>query len=325
MIGKYLPPVGGRTVADGLRDDLSECESWVLRLDADKWPALFKGSGEERTDGLALLRQLDRIADELERLEQRGVELRAESGRFESVLSHLRRRERALVAQVGSEMVTQRPADARWWWHLNEHVATNRRHQLMRTARVWLVGICLLATLYVLYDRFLAPPPNVREAQSHFFQGEQAVSEGDLALAVERFEATTVLDPERAEAYLWVGVLLNVMENGDEATAAFAKARTLFETEAEFMFQRGMTYLALNDLDAANQDALAVIELTPDQPRGYFLLGSVAEQMGDFQLAGDSFQRTAELADSADQAALQVTARIRLANVLQRSVVFPQQ
>jgi tetratricopeptide (TPR) repeat protein len=51
--------------------------------------------------------------------------------------------------------------------------------------------------------------------------------------------------------------------------------------------------LSLGDFDAANQDANAAIELAPQRPEGYFLLGNVAEQVGDLRLALDSFQQEA--------------------------------
>jgi len=42
----------------------------------------------------------------------------------------------------------------------------------------------------------------------------------------------------------------------------------------------------------------------------------VAKQVGDLDLARVSFQRMAELAEETNQAELQATARLRLANVL---------
>jgi Tfp pilus assembly protein PilF len=86
-----------------------------------------------------------------------------------------------------------------------------------------------------------------------------------------------------------------------------------------------LLYLSLSDFDAANQDANAAIELAPQRPEGYFLLGNVAEQVGDLRLALDSFQQAAALAESPGQTTLQATARVRIASVLQRLAGNPQQ
>jgi len=322
-MGKHPASLGGRTLADGLREDLSQCEKWILQIGVGVQPKLNKGSADQASDGAKLLRLLDRVADELERLEQRGVDLRAERGRLESVLNQLRRRERALVAQMGPVMAMQRPADARWWWYLDEQVAADRRRALKRVVGTILVGLGVLVVLYFLYDRFLALPHPIRQTNTHFFQGEQAAVEGNLTRAIEQFETVTALDPEHAEAHLWLGVLYHSAGSPDKAMGAFEKAEILFETETEFLFQRGLIYLSVNDVFAAEQDARAAIQLAPDRPEAYFLQGSVAEQVGDLELAMVSFQRTAELAEATNQVELQATARLRLANVLQRQMTVP--
>lgn len=312
MTGKHPPPIGGRTLADELRDDLGRCEKWVTQI----------GAG---IDELALLRLLDRVSDELERLEGRGVDLRAERGRLESVLAQLQRHDKALVAQIGPALATQRPAGARWWWHLDEQVAAKRRRLLKRTALGTLLGLGLLVAAYLFYDRVLAPPPHIRQANAHFAEGEQLAAEGDLARAIEEFEAVTALNPEYSEAHLWLGVLYQATGEAQQAETAFERARALLGSEARFLFQRGAFYLWLNDPDAAYKDALTAIEQAPDQPEGYFLLGNVAEVVGDMELAVASFQHTAELAEATGNAELQATARMRLATALQSLMIMPEQ
>jgi tetratricopeptide (TPR) repeat protein len=283
-----------------------------------------KDSNDAGTDALLLLQLLDQIAEELEDLEQRGVDVRAERGRFETVLNQLRRRERQLVALAGAEMPGQRPPDARWWWHLNEKVAADRKRRLRRVIGVTLLGLGVLSVLYLLYDQFLAPPPSIRQATSLVFKGERAAAEGDLTRAIEQFEAAVALQPDRAEAHLWLGLLYQSTSSLEKAALAFERAQAFLDNELEFLLQRGLLTLSLGDLDAANQDANAAIELAPQRPEGYFLLGNVAEQVGDLELALDSFQQASDLAESTGQVTLQVTARVRMATVLQRLATMPQ-
>lgn len=327
MTGEHPPQTGGRTfgartLADELRDDLSKCEKWVAQIDDGVRfvpPERSVDAGDQaEMGGLVLLQKLDRVADELERLEERGADMRAERVRFENVLSELRRRDKVFVVKVGPAMAAQRPADARWWWYLDEQVAAKRWRRLKWAVAVALAAVILLGLLYVLYDRFLAAPPNVRQANSLVFHGEKAAIEGDVTRAVEQFERATVLDPENAEAQLWLGVLYQMTGSADQAPTAFGRAQALLNDQVAFWFQRGVLYLALNDNDAASKDALSLIELVPGRPEGYFLLGSVAEKSGDLAAARDSFQKAAELADETGAVEMEVTARIRLGTVLQQ-------
>lgn len=330
MTEKQPPNSSGLLRADRLRSDLDRCERWIANLEPGGRPALTLWSKSTASDNadvnpLLLLRVLDDIADELEYLEQRGVDLRAERGRFETVLNQLRRRERSLVALAGAEMPAQRPPDARWWWYLNEKVATDRKRRLRRVIGSTLIGLGVLSVLYLLYDHFLAPPPNIRQANSFVFKGERAATEGDLTRAIEQFEAAVALEPDRAEAHLWLGVLYQSTGSLEKAALAFERVQALLGSGPDFLLQRGLLYLSMSDFDAANRDATAAIEMAPERPEGFFLLGNVAEQVGDLRLALDSFQQAADLAESTGQTTLQVTARIRIATVLQRLAVNPQQ
>jgi tetratricopeptide (TPR) repeat protein len=330
VTGRYPLPVGGRTLADDLRDDLTQCELLVSRIGhaAGQAPPTASAApitGDAKTDGLTLLRLLDSVADGLERMEQRGTDLRAERVRFENVLLQLNSRDRAFVSQIGGTLQAERPVDARWWWHLNEQVAAKRRRRLKRVVGTTLIALVLVAVLYVLYDRLLAAPPNVRKAVSAVFQGEQAVSEGNLQQAIEQFEKAVELDPENSEALLWLGVLYQNVNDTERAKTAFEEARTHLSSDVDFLLERGLLFLTLGDNESARQDAQAAIDLSPGQPEGYFLLGNVAEQMGDLELAYNAFDRTSQLAAETGQVTLQATARMRLANVLQRLMVAPQQ
>ncbi len=316
MTGKHPPITGGRTLADEMRDDLAQCEDRVVQI----------GAG---ADGLALLRLIDRVADDLERLEARGVDLRAERARLEHVLGQLERRKRKLVAEMGGALAAGRPAEARWWWHLDERVAADRRRSLKRVATVTLAGLVLLALVYVLYDRFIAPPPHIRQASAHYFDGEQTASEGDLPGAIEQFEAAVTLDPERSDAYVWLGVLYEATGDVDRAEINFERARAFLKDddggETYFLFQRGALYLAFNDIDAAEQDAMTAIEAAPDRPEGFFLLGNVAERVGDLQMAAAAFQQTAALAEAAGEDALRATALMRFATLSEMLMTMPEQ
>jgi tetratricopeptide (TPR) repeat protein len=329
-MGKHTRRSHSRAQADRLREDLDQCERWVVQIGRTDSSILARVptttvSGATENRGLLLLRLLDQVADELEFMERRGADLRAERGRFETVLNQLRRRERALVAQVGTDMAAQRPPNARWWWYLNEKVAADRKRLFRRVVGVMLIALILLSLGYLGYDRFLALPPHVRQADAHLFEGESAVNQGDLTHAIAEFEKAVALDPTRFEAHLWLGVLHKTTGNLEKAARSFEKAQTLLGSGPEFLLQRGLLYLTLNDLDAANRDATAAVELAPGRPEGFFLRGNAAEQAGDLELALASFQQAVVLAESTGHTALLAMAQVRIADVLQQLAENPQQ
>jgi tetratricopeptide (TPR) repeat protein len=317
VTGKHPPPVGGRTLADDVRDDLTQCENWVGQV------GMGGRSARVGFDGLALLHLLDRVADELERLETRGVDLRAERGRWETMLAQLRRRAKTLVAQVDPTLATQRPPGARWWWYLDEQVTADRRRRLRQTLVGVLVGLGVLALAYFFYENFVAPPPHIRQATAQFYDGERAVTKGDWARAIEHFESAVAFDPEYAEAHLWLGVLYQETDAADRAAVAFEQAQRHFDTESYFLFQRALFYLASGDTGAASGDAQRAIEAFPDRPEGYYVQGHVAEELGDLELAVASFRRVIELAEASGAVELEVNARLRLAT-LTEALLMPQ-
>lgn len=307
----HVPP-GGRTAADGLRDDLGLCEKWVVALD------------QAETDPIRLLQSLDRIVSDLEGLEERGVNLQAERVRLENVLNQLRRRGAKLVARAGVDLIARRPDDARWWWYLDQEVAARRLRLIKQAVTIGLAVLLCLVAAYYVYDRFLGPPPNVREAYSRMLEGEQAAAAGDLDEAITHFEAAVAADPQGEEAYLWLGVLYRIRGRAEESEAAFEQARALIEAQGEagdqvqFYVWRGMVYAKVGDLAAATDDALRAIDLNPQSAEAYFVLGQVAELADDRELAINAYLQAIELAEAAGEVELGATIRIRLATVMQQ-------
>ncbi len=306
----HLPP-GGRTAASDLRERLERCEKWVIVLD------------QPEVDPIDLLRQLDAIADQFEALEARGADLQAERGRFENLLNQLRRRDAKLVARLGDSLAAERPDDGRWWWYLDRAVSERRIGYVKRAIAISLGLVILLAAAYFLYERFLAPPPNVREAYGRMLKGEAAAAEGKLDEAIVHFEAAASADPQEEEAYLWLGVLYQIQGQPQASRAAFEQARVLIKARGEaddqvqFYVWRGTVYARLGDVEAATDDALQAISLDPESAEAHFLLGQAAELAGDAETAAQAYMRAIELAEASGDIELEAIVRVRLAAVLQ--------
>lgn len=308
-MGKFFIPPTIHTPADRIRASLDGAERRVTNL---------RGTGSQ---ALELLHLLDRTAQELAELEAAGVDVRSERVRFETVQRQLCRQQRRFVAAAGvalrEERVSVQPDQTRWWWFLDEAVARQRRRQLRRRLVGGLVATVLLLVAYLAYDRFIAPPPHVRQAFRHSASGESLVEEGDLPAALAEFEAAAALTPDDPDPWLWQGVIHFELNELDDAQVAFDTARDLYGTDTSFLLARGVAYLHVGDPAAASADAEQALIKSPHSGWGYYLRASVAVQQGDYESAIADLERAETLARVVEDVQLEAHARTQRAHVIQ--------
>jgi tetratricopeptide (TPR) repeat protein len=309
-MGKYFIPSTALTPVDHLRELLDKTEQLVANL---------SGAGAQV---LELLHWLDQITDLVLEFETTGVDVRAERARLETVRRQLRHRQKSFLSEAGSALQEERaaaqPDQARWWWFLDEAVAQQRRDRLRRTLIWGLVLVFLCVTAWLVYDRFIAPPPQVRQSYQHSAAGEGLVQKGDLRAALVKFEAAAAATPNDPEIWIWLGVIHFELGELDEAQETFDTARSLYETEIDFLLNRGMTYLSAGDLATAKTDVEQVIAMDPQLAIGYYVRANISTEQGDYGAAVDDLERAEELAKEAGNSQLEATARVQRAMVMQK-------
>lgn len=317
-MGKFFVPPTARTPADRVREALDRAERQVANL---------RGAGP-RT--LELLHLFDQIAQRLMELEAAGVDVRAERVRFETLQRQLSHRRDRFLAEVGVALREERaivqPDRTRWWWFLDEAAARRRWRRLRRGLVGGMIAAILLAGAWLAYERFIAPPPQMRRAFRHSSAGETLVEEGDLQAALAEFEAAAALTPDDPAPWLWQGVIRSELGEPEEAERAFDFARSLYETEFDFLLERGMAYLRVGDLTAANADAEQAIAQNPQSGWGYYLRANIAVEREDYEAAIADLERAADLARAAGDAELEAYTRTQRAMVIQlrlQSTVSP--
>jgi len=308
-MGKFFIPPTAHTPADLVREVLGKAERLVPNL---------RGAGPQV---LELLYLLDQVTEALAELEAAGTDVRAERARFETVQRQLRRRQQRFLAEAGAALQEERaavqPDQARWWWFLDEESARQRRHQLRRGLTWGLVAMLLLALAYLVYDRFIAPPPQVRQAFRHSTRGESLIEEGNLRAALAEFEAAAALIPDDPDFWLWQGVIHFELNELDDAQVAFDTARSLHETDFDFLLNRSMAYLRVGDLVAASTDIEQAIAENPQEGCAYYVRASIATGQGDYAVAVADLEQAADLARAVGDTQLEATARAQRAMVIQ--------
>lgn len=178
--------------------------------------------------------------------------------------------------------------------------------------------ILLLIGAWQAYDHFLAPPPEVRQANRLKDKGEMAVREGNLETALEAFSTVTTLTPDDARSWLWKGTIHAQQGDAAEMKAAFETAHALYESDFAFFLNRGRIYLLVGDLSAAEEDARRTIEERPSSGWGYYLRAGVAAQQGNPRAAYEDLEKAEELAQKANDGELMAMARTQRAIVQEK-------
>lgn len=305
------------TPAAELRDLLDKAERQVHALD--------------RTTIADYLVRLDRIdalfaqqqTDQTERGSRTDQALRSEMGRWTDLQAKIERRSPQFVKAANTAggypaLRAQHPPAAGVWWHLDAHVAMQRRKKL----RQFLQTLAIVAVLALAggwaYQTWLAPDAETVAFVSALNTLEQHVDAGELDAALAAAEDALQTLPTNTELLVWAAVLSERL--GDEAGAAQYNARAqaqLDGNELKFHLMVGMDRFRAGDLDGATDAANLALGLDPEEPQVYFLLGNIAETRGDLPAALDAFDRAATLAE-ADDAQLAVVSKMRYGMLLQQ-------
>ncbi|HDQ73388.1 MAG TPA: hypothetical protein ENN19_15040 [Chloroflexi bacterium] len=303
------PSAAAQTPLDRVRQPLEQAEGLLSSL-----------QGVE--DGaLRLLHLLDQVDEAIGELESAGADVRAEKARFESVQDRLRQRQAQFVRQVGRTLQEERAVvqsdRLRWWWFLDESVALQRRERIRRLLLGGLALVFLCAATWFLYERYLAPPPDLRHAWQHSDVGERLAKGGDWQGGLLEFEKASAYVPNEATFWVWQGVLHAKLDQKAEAEKAFDVARALYDEPLDFLLQRAVSYMAAGDLAAANADVEAAISEHPHSGRSYYIRANIALEENRYLAALADLDEAARLAREAGDSELEAAARVQKALVFQ--------
>jgi tetratricopeptide (TPR) repeat protein len=309
MCALGLPPEK-LTPADNLRETLRQCELKTVAL---------KGSGAE---AIGLLKLMDKAQSLFDQLETKGIDLRAERSRWETIERQLCSRAALLVREIQTAgglaqlRETTEPTPDRWWWFLDEEVRHRRQQAFKRTAVRGIAGLLILVIAGLLYQHFLAPDPLTKHALLLTERAEQAIQEGDLEEAVAEYEALRELTPDDLEVFLHLGVLYETLERDTDAAQAYARAHALLDSQEDLFLRWGMIYLDVGQWESARARAEAALVLNPESAQGYFILASSYEAQGQITEAVDALQQAAELAYAQGDDTLYVLIKLRLGTLM---------
>lgn len=281
-----------------------------------------------------LLCDLDRIAELWPQLEAQGVDLRPESGRWDTLQAVVRRNARGIVRQArpagGFPALRARHGrseGAAWWWLLDQQVRDQDRRRIARAAAIAVAVLAVaVATAFVL--RLLFPvDPRVRTAMTAMTAGERKVVQaGDFAGAAADFRRAIQATPDDPDPWVRLGAALQKVGDTAGAEAAFEQARSLLPSEVEWRVLRSAVYVGFSMLDEAEADLQVALKLDPKEPMVYFYQANIFEERRQYAQAVAALETAEALADEAGLTQLVVIVRYRIGMLMQQAPaqgIFP--
>ncbi len=304
-----------KTPADELRTLLESSYTTAVSI---------KGAGAERARGL--LDDMDRIQTLLPQLEARGVDLRAERGRWLEVQGAVRRHAAALRAELAPlgglktlrEGLPSPPSpQERWWWWLDVTAHKNLRKRVLVTIAVIAGLLVLMLGGYWAFNKLFPVDAAVSAAYEHKSNADNLVIEGKLNEALAELETAYQYTPEDVDILSMMAALYDLTDEEDKAEPIL---RQLYDAYPPSIVNSNIAraYAAAGAEEKARALALQAIQDDPANPQGYLIAGMVYESQGDVHQAVDYYQKAAAAANAAKDYQTEAFAKIRLATLLQK-------
>lgn len=270
---------------------------------------------------LEILAALDTVSQKINALPP-GVTRRALTTELESILSKLRKEAGQFIRDTGgmnqfrAEREKVQPSKEQDWWYLDQYLQEKRSAALRRMVVTGGIAVLVIAALAILYNRFLAPDPEVAARYGFEQSAQENLMYGSLTQAYDDVEKGLAIAPQDPTLLVLKGVILEASNQAEEAKKIFSVASQQVSPE-DFRLLRGQAYIMANQLEKARVDSEEAIRLNPDTIQGYLLLGQVEETTGQFRDALDSYEKAYTNADKRKQYELAALARTRMAMLMQ--------
>lgn len=215
-----------------------------------------------------------------------------------------------------------------WWWHLPELAQQQRRQKLRRMLMTGAVAVVVVVVGIILMRTVFAPDPLVVASSNAMEAAQRAILEdqdlelalGALNLGLENVEkivaerGKSLTDYNITDLLTWRGVILQELGHVEEAEADFAAAKA--QNPWEMYAHRLTAYRYLGKPEMALPDAQSLVELDPEHPAAYLLLGDVYNELDNLSAANEAYKKAEELSfDSEKFSNIYVLARQRRANL----------
>ncbi len=121
--------------------------------------------------------------------------------------------------------------------------------------------------------------------------GTAALNDGDLRLALDKFEEVVMAFPDRPEGHNNLGALYSSIGDFEKAEECFNSVINILPDNANVLYNRGVVRSRLEKFDLAREDFNTVLEITPEDADTLNNLGVASFMQGKMDDARDLFVR----------------------------------
>ncbi len=306
---KYVKKSSNQKTFDQTLDEL---DSLIGRLDA-----------KNKTAALRILESMDELhhqfGDQL-KLDEEGNPQNSQLG---YLYQQIRKQASALINALGgsqffqAKRLGQEIPKSTWWWYLDEYLEQKRRKSFLRMVKGFAIFAVVLVILIFAYQRWFAPPPEVRARLRFENQASMAIEDGRYTDALAAVEEALQIDP--AQFSLWVqrGVLLNRLGEDAEAEQSFEKALALGIDQERYYIERIYNAAQMKMIEQTQQDIDQLLTINPQSAEGYLFQGQLLESQGDTYGAIQAYESASRFAEEQEKIELMTTIRMRLGMLIQ--------
>lgn len=148
---------------------------------------------------------------------------------------------------------------------------------------------------------------NDKKVDAFYLQARAASKMNWTEKAKDYLDKLLSLDQENTQGLLFRGEILHQLNENQNALIDLNKGLSLAsgnssnKTLAYYHTQRGLTFLSLNQINEANEDALKAIKFEASLPAAHDLMSKVFEEKGDLKQALEECEKAYELSQEKDQ------------------------
>ena len=284
------------------------------------------GSSSQLAEQVLLL--MDEIDRQKALINKDEKELGKIRSQYEYISIRLRKSAGNLVKSIGGKQNLQDKRNyyavkkEQWWWFLDDYLASKKKNEIKRAGMVFVIFLFILSMVALVYDRFIAPPPEVRARLAYESRISELIDEGNYPAALMETEQALLIAPDYHPLWIKKGVLEKVLGDFVEEEKAYQTASTLANNLENFYIERSSVYMQFGLLDDLLDDANTLIENYPDSPEGYLYIGMVNEQRGNLSEANQLYETAFQLAVDQGKNQLAATIRVRMGMIMQ-SISIP--
>ena len=270
-----------------------------------------------------ILYQMDEIEIRFNELIQHERPFGGEEAQFNFISTVLKKNQKTFLKQLGGAnrlkelRQSRKPQEGEWWWYLDLAQAHKNKMSIKHSV-FWGVGVTLLILILIgVYQLFLAPSPQTQLVMQAQDNGEVLISNGNYSEALTTIDNGLAVAPEDITLWILKGIAESELGESAVSEEAFSEAEKFAGSHESFLLNRTLIYIRIGDNQSGLTDVQEVISNNSQSAEAFYYEGTILKNLGENVKAYTAYETASTLASAQGNTALEATARLEMAMLLQ--------